>query len=60
MSIDKESDGMPEVNAHRPGTKVNLGIIVGVLLFLAFGAVAAVWISQRDAATAGAPAKIGS
>ena len=46
MSIDKESTGMPEVNVHRPGTKVNLGIIVGILLFLALGAVAAVWISQ--------------
>jgi hypothetical protein len=49
MSVDKESSGLPEVNVHRRTTKVNLGIIVGVVIF--FAAMAAVvvglWLGRR-------------
>ncbi len=58
MSIDKESTGLPEVHAHRPGTKVNLWMIGGLLLFLALGAAAAVWIAPRPTAPAGPPAQV--
>lgn len=41
MAIDKESTGVPEFDAHRPTTKVNLGIVAAVGIFFAvvFGAV---------------------
>jgi hypothetical protein len=42
MSIDKESDGVPEVNLHRRTTKVNLVMIIIVSLFI-LGGVAAMW-----------------
>lgn len=35
MSIEKESTGLPEVDATRRTTKVNLGVIIGAALFLA-------------------------
>ena len=47
MSIDKESSGVPEVNPHRSTTKVNFGIIFGVILFfVAMGGVVA-WFALR-------------
>ena len=46
MSIDKESNGVPEVNVHRRTTKVNLWMIAAVVCFLALMAVAAVMISR--------------
>ncbi|MEO6005316.1 MAG: hypothetical protein ABIZ04_07775 [Opitutus sp.] len=33
MGIDKDSDGVPEVDLSRRTTKVNLSMIVGVALF---------------------------
>ena len=40
MSIDKNSDGVPEVNMAKPTSKVNLGVVIGVILFfVAMGAV---------------------
>lgn len=48
MAIDKESNGMPEVNVHRSTTKVNLGVIVGIVLFFLIGAAAVFWLSQRN------------
>ena len=49
MSVDKDSSGLPEMNVHRRTTKVNLGIVVGVLIF--FAAMAAVivglWLGHR-------------
>ena len=35
MSIDKESDGLPDINPHKRTTNVNLSIVVGVALFFA-------------------------
>lgn len=55
MSIDKESSGIPEVNVHRPTTKVNLWMIAGIVMFLAMGAAAAFVISQQGASPTGAP-----
>ncbi len=48
MSIDKESNGLPEVNVHRRTTKVNLWMIAAVVFFFALMAVAAVWISRAS------------
>ena len=53
MSIDKESNGLPEVNVHRRTTKVNLWMIAAVVFFLALMAVAAVWISRSSQSTNG-------
>ena len=47
MSIDKESSGLPEVNVHRPTTRVNLWMIAGIVMFLVVGAAAAYVIAQR-------------
>jgi hypothetical protein len=47
MSIDKESDGMPEVDMSKRTTKVNLSVIVAVGLFMTVGAILMWWLSQR-------------
>jgi hypothetical protein len=47
MSIDKESDGVPEVDLSKRTTKVNLAVIVAVGLFMALGAIMMWWLSQR-------------
>jgi hypothetical protein len=46
MSIDKESDGVPEVDLGRRTTKVNLVIIIAVACFLATGAYLMWWASR--------------
>jgi hypothetical protein len=40
MSIDKESNGIPEFDSGRRTTKVNLSMIVAVGFFLVFGIIA--------------------
>jgi hypothetical protein len=48
MSIDKESNGVPEVNLHKRTTKVNLSVIVGVVIFFVIGGLAMWWwVTQR-------------
>jgi cell division protein FtsX len=47
MSIDKDSDGVPEVNLRRRTTKVNLVIIVAVSLFILCGVAAMWWMVNR-------------
>jgi hypothetical protein len=54
MSIDKESSGLPEVNVHRPTTRVNLWMIAGIVMFLVVGAAAAYVIAQQAASPTGA------
>lgn len=48
MSIDKESNGVPEVDFSRRTTKVNLGIVVFVGLFFAIGAALLWWLSRQS------------
>jgi hypothetical protein len=50
MSIDKESDGRPEVDFTRRTTKVNLVIIIMVGLFYLIGALALWWLKRRHGA----------
>jgi len=47
MSIDKESNGVPEVNLHRRTTKVNLAIIIAVVVFLIIGIGTIAWLANR-------------
>lgn len=47
MAIDKESNGLPEVNVHRRTTQVNLGIMVGVGIFLLIAAAVVIWLAIR-------------
>ena len=47
MSIEKESDGVPQVDFARRTTKVNLWIIVAVGVFLAAGAILMFVLSKR-------------
>ena len=47
MSIDKESTGMPEIDVHRRTTKVNLGLIAGVIVFFIIVAAAILWYAQH-------------
>ena len=46
MAIDKESSGLPEVDFERRTTKVNLGIIVGVAVFLSITAAVVLWMAS--------------
>ena len=56
MSIDKESNGLPQVNVHRRTTKVNLAIVVGVLVFFVLMIAVAFWASRREPAVTSDPA----
>jgi hypothetical protein len=47
MSIDKESNGLPEVNVRHAGTKVNLGIVAAIVLLFTVATAIAFWVSQR-------------
>ncbi|HWL15099.1 MAG TPA: hypothetical protein VNR00_05810 [Opitutus sp.] len=47
MAIDKESSGLPEVDIKRRTTKVNLGVVVGVVVFLVAMAAIVYWFSRR-------------
>lgn len=55
MSIQKESDGFPEVNVHRRTTKVNISMIAAVLLFFAVAAGIAVWVANKPESPDGPP-----
>jgi hypothetical protein len=48
MSIDKESDGVPEIDPSKRTTKVNLFIIVAVGIFMAIGGFLMWWLAQRS------------
>jgi hypothetical protein len=48
MSIDKESDGFPQVDHHRRTTKVNLSMVIGVAIFFAAMAAVAWWVVSRS------------
>jgi len=47
MSIDKNSDGVPEVDMGRRTSKVNLGVVIGVVLFLAAMGAVIFWFSGQ-------------
>ncbi len=47
MAIDKESSGLPEVDIKRRTTKVNLGVVVGVVVFLVAMAAIVYWFSRH-------------
>ena len=47
MSIDKHSSGMPEIDVGRRTTKVNLGTMIGVALFLAIAAAVIIWYASH-------------
>jgi|GEM_PF-3562600 len=49
MSIDKESNGVPEVDTRRRTTKVNLVIIIAVGLFYLAGVIALWWMRRHGA-----------
>ena len=51
MSIDKESTGLPGMDVHKPDTKINLGVVVGVILFLILGAIATFWMIKKTGVT---------
>ncbi len=44
MSIDKESNGLPEMDVRRRHTKVNLGLVGGVLLFFVVAGAVTLWL----------------
>lgn len=48
MAIDKESDGVPEVDFRRRTTKVNLWIVVAVGLFYVGAVIAIVWLAKHQ------------
>jgi len=48
MSIEKESSGIPEVNVSKRTTKVNLGVIIAVVLFLGGMAGFVIWLSNNN------------
>ncbi|WP_158277468.1 hypothetical protein [Opitutus sp. ER46] len=48
MSIDKESNGLPQIDPHRSTTKVNFGVIAGVLVFLFLAVGGIIWLAARN------------
>ncbi|HTO02506.1 MAG TPA: hypothetical protein VL069_02340 [Opitutus sp.] len=46
MAIDKESDGVPEVDFSRRTTRVNVWMIVGVSLFFVITGVVVYFFAQ--------------
>lgn len=55
MSIQKESDGFPEINPRRRTTKVNFGVVLAVILFFAITIGVAVWVANRAESPDGSP-----
>jgi hypothetical protein len=51
MSIDKNSNGFPEVNLEKKTTQVNVWMVVAVVCFLLGGTALAYWASHRNAGT---------
>ena len=47
MSIDKETNGVPEIDPRKRTTKVNLSMIVAIGLFMAVGTFVMWWLSRR-------------
>ena len=47
MSIDKNSTGFPEVNLHKKTTQVNVGMVLGIVVFLLGAAAVAFWTSLQ-------------
>jgi hypothetical protein len=47
MAIEKDSSGLPEVNVRKQTTKVNLGVIAGVLLFFIITVSVVVWLAAN-------------
>lgn len=43
MSIDKESNGVPEVDMSKRTTKVNVSVILAVVTFFIIGGIAMWW-----------------
>lgn len=48
MSIEHDSDGVPEVDPRKRTTKVNLFIITAVGVFMAIGGYLMWWLAQRS------------
>lgn len=48
MAIDKESTGIPEFDARRRTTKVNLAVVIAVGGFYAIFAAIIWWLSRGD------------
>ena len=44
MSIEKDSSGLPEIDVRRRTTKVNFGLVGGVLLFFVVAAAITAWL----------------
>ncbi|HTL67287.1 MAG TPA: hypothetical protein VL200_06475 [Lacunisphaera sp.] len=47
MSIDKDSNGLPEVDLHRRTTKVNLFQILAIGLFILAGIGLLWWVARQ-------------
>jgi hypothetical protein len=47
MSIEKESNGLPEIEVKRRTTRVNLSMVVGILIFFAVAVAVAFWAANR-------------
>lgn len=47
MSLDKESNGLPQVDMRRRTTKVNLTVVIGVVVFIAAMLGVAWWVATN-------------
>jgi hypothetical protein len=58
MGFD-QNDNQPVIHPRRWGTKVNFGIIAGVLLFVVAGIVGMMWVDRnQDQVTSGVHPKV--
>ena len=49
MGFEPQTAGKPLVDVHKRTTKVNIGVVVGVIVFLIVGISFAIWATKREA-----------
>jgi flagellar basal body-associated protein FliL len=49
MGFEPQTAGKPLVNVHKRTTKVNIGIAIGVVVFLIVGICFVMWAAKREA-----------
>ena len=49
MGFEPQTANKPLVDVHKRTTKVNLGVVIGVILFLVVGLAVAIWATKKEA-----------
>ena len=49
MAFEPQTASKPLVDVHKRTTKVNIGVVIGVVLFLVVGIAVAIWATRKEA-----------